>query len=170
MRGRTLPDISVTFRPAVPNHEMVSLLPPRNILPLAGVFKSLLRLAGPVLAIGVLLGSTGASAALHNPEVERGARVFGMCAGCHSLRAGQFRLGPPLAGLIGRRAGAVPGFRYSKALRQVGIIWNATTLDAWLANPQEFVPGSVMPFSGIKNDQARAALIAFLESATRAKP
>lgn len=170
MRGRTLPNVSVTFRSAVPNHEMVNVLPRRNISPLAGVFGSLIRLAGLVLAIGVLLGPTGASAALHSPELDRGARVFRICVGCHSLKAGEFRLGPPLAGLIGRKAGAVPGYRYSKALRQVGIIWNATTLDAWLADPQEFVPGSRMPFSGLKNDRTRAALIAFLESATRAKP
>ncbi len=130
----------------------------------------MIRLAGSALAIGVLLGSTGASAALHSPEVERGARMFRFCAGCHSLKAGEFRLGPPLDGVIGRRAGTVAGYRYSNALRQSGIVWNATTLDAWLANPKKFVPGSRMPFSGIRNDRARAALIAFLETATGEKP
>ncbi len=122
------------------------------------------------MAIGVVLGSTGASAALHSPEVERGARMFRFCASCHSLKAGEFRVGPPLAGVIGRRAGAVAGYRYSNALRQSGILWNATTLDAWLANPKKFVPGNRMRFSGIRNDRARAALIAFLETATSEKP
>ncbi len=130
----------------------------------------MIRLAGSALAIGVLLGSTGASASLHGSEVERGARMFRFCAVCHSLKAGEFRIGPPLAGVIGRRAGAVAGYRYSNALRQSGILWNVTTLDAWLANPKKFVPGNRMPFSGIRNDQARAALIAFLETATRKKP
>lgn len=130
----------------------------------------MIRLAGPALAIGVVLGSTGASAALHNSEVERGARMYRFCVGCHSLKAGEFRLGPPLAGLIGRRAGTVAGYRYSRALRKSGILWNATTLDGWLANPKKFVPGSRMPFSGIRNDRVRADLIAFLESATGEKP
>ena len=61
-------------------------------------------------------------------------------------------------------------YRYSNALRQSGILWNATTLDAWLANPKKFVPGNRMRFSGIRNDRARAALIAFLETATSEKP
>lgn len=145
-------------------------MPERDILSLAGVFRTLIRLAGPALAIGVVLGSTGAWAALHNSEVERGARMYRFCVGCHSLKAGEFRLGPPLAGLIGRRAGTVAGYRYSSALRKSGILWNATTLDGWLANPKKFVPGSRMPFSGIRNDRVRADLIAFLESATGEKP
>ena len=96
--------------------------------------------------------------------------MFRFCAGCHSLKAGEFRVGPPLAGLIDRRAGAVPGFRYSKALRQSGIVWNATTLDGWLANPKKYVPGNRMPFSGIRNDRVRADLISFLETATGENP
>ncbi len=145
-------------------------MPKRDINPFTTLTKPAIRMGGMVLAFCVLLVSADALAALHKADVERGARMFRICAGCHSLKAGEFRVGPPLAGLIGRKAGAVPGFRYSKALRQSGFFWNTANLDAWLANPKKYVPGSRMPFSGIRNDQARAALIAFLENATREKP
>ena len=167
VQRRTLPADSVTLRPAVPHRETEAGLSKREIHPFVGVIRTLIRHAGSALAIGVLLGSTGAAAALHGPEVERGARMFRFCAGCHSLKAGEIRLGPPLAGLIGRRAGAVAGYSYSNALRRSGVLWYAVTLDAWLANPSRFVPGTRMRFSGIRNDRARAALISFLESATR---
>ena len=158
------------LRPAVPHRETEAVLARPDINPVAGVFRTLVRLAGPALAIGVLLGPGGATAALHKADVERGARMFRFCAGCHSLKAGEFRVGPPLAGLIGREAGAVPGFRYSRALRQSGVVWKAATLDGWLANPKKFIPGNRMRFSGIRNDRTRADLISFLESATGEKP
>ena len=142
----------------------------RDIDPFTTLTKAAIRLGGTVLAFCVLLVSADAVAALHKPDVERGARIFRFCAACHSLKAGEFRVGPPLAGVIGRRAGAVAGYRYSKALRHSGIVWNATTLDAWLANPKMFVPGNRMRFSGIRNDGVRADLIGFLETATRKKP
>ena len=129
-----------------------------------------LTMLAKVVPFFMLLVAADAVAARHGPELERGARMFRFCAGCHSLKAGEFRLGPPLAGLIGRRAGGVAGYRYSKALRQSGIVWDATTLDGWLANPKKFVPGNRTPFSGVRNARARAALIAFLASATRKKP
>ncbi len=93
-----------------------------------------------------------------------------MCAGCHALEPDRRRLGPSLAGVFGRRAGTVPGYRYSRALKESGILWNATTLDAWLANPAEFVSGSRMPFPGIGNPRDRADLIAFFERAARQRP
>ncbi len=165
-----MPAASVTLRPAVPHRETEVGLPKRDINPFTILTKPAIRMGGMVLAFCVLLVSADALAALHKADVERGSRMFRICAGCHSLKAGEFRVGPPLAGLIGRKAGAVPGFRYSKALRQSGFFWNTANLDAWLANPKKYVPGSRMPFSGIRNDQARAALIAFLENATREKP
>ena len=59
------------------------------------------------------------------------------CAGCHSLTAD--RSGPPLAGVVGRQAGAVPDFPYSEALKKSGIIWNEANLDRWLADPDSVV-------------------------------
>lgn len=76
-------------------------------------------------------------------------------------------LGPSLAGVFGRRAGTVPGYRYSRALRDSGVLWNATTLDAWLADPKKFLPGTRMPFSGIRSARDRSDLIVFLERRAR---
>lgn len=97
-------------------------------------------------------------------DPETGARVFGACAACHSLEPGRHMTGPSLAGIWGREAGTVTGFdRYSEALRESELVWDARSLDAFLADPQATVPGNRMPFRGIDNAEARADLVAFLE-------
>jgi cytochrome c len=79
-------------------------------------------------------------------------------------------LGPSLAGVWGRKAGVAPGFtRYSEALKTSGVIWNAETLDRWLADPASFIPNNRMAFPGIDDATARADLIAYLHSATSKK-
>lgn len=135
--------------------------------PLTDFSRSMSRLAGAAMVSGLLLGSTSAAAALHDASVERGGRIFGMCAGCHAWRTADRRLGPSLAGIFGRRAGTVPGYRYSRAMKESGVLWNATSLDAWLADPRKFLPGTRMPFSGMRSARDRSDLIAFLERMTR---
>ena len=80
--------------------------------------------------------------------------------------------GPSLAGVGGRRAGSLPGYAYSQALRDSGLTWNAASLDRWLTSPQRTVPGTRMPFAGIADPTARKAVINYLlalpGSATRA--
>jgi cytochrome c len=101
-------------------------------------------------------------------DANRGERVFGACAACHSLEPNRSMTGPSLAGLWGRKAGSVPSFpRYSSALQASGIVWNDKTLDDWIRDPQHLVPGNDMTFEGIKNDQQRADLLAFLKQATQ---
>lgn len=76
--------------------------------------------------------------------------------------------GPSLAEVWDRKAGSLPSFmRYSTALKSSGVIWNDTTLDSWIANPQHLIPGNVMTFAGIQNSQQRADLLAFLKQATQ---
>jgi cytochrome c len=99
-----------------------------------------------------LLGNAGASEAL-----------CGRCIGCHSLE--QDRTGPRHCGLFGRRAGTVPGFDYSEAMKRSGIVWNEKTLDRFLADPGGTVPGTTMTYAGIAEPRERAALIAWLRSA-----
>lgn len=135
--------------------------------PLTNFSRSMRRMAGTAMVFGVLLGSNSAVAALHDAKIERGGRIFGMCAGCHAWKTAERRLGPSLAGVFGRRAGTVPGYRYSRALRDSGVLWNATTLDAWLADPKKFLPGTRMPFSGIRSARDRSDLIVFLERRAR---
>jgi nitrite reductase (NO-forming) len=94
-----------------------------------------------------------------------GRQVFRKCQACHSTQAGKNLLGPTLAGVIGRKAGSVSGYDYSQAMRQANITWDIGTLDAYLADPQKIVPGNKMPFPGLKTEQERKDVIAYLASA-----
>ena len=103
-----------------------------------------------------------------NGNQTRGERDFRACAPCHSLEPDRNMTGPSLAKLWGRKAGSLPSFeRYSDALKSSGIIWDDRSLNAWLTNPQQMVPGNDMPFEGIKDPSVRADLLAFLKEATR---
>lgn len=111
----------------------------------------------PALALEALL-ATGACAA---QDVSAGKAVFAQCAVCHSVD-GTDSVGPSLKGILGRGAGSIEGFRYSRALRNSKLVWDAATLDRFLADPQGLVPGSLMPFAGLADAKARADLIAYL--------
>lgn len=98
-----------------------------------------------------------------------GAAIFrSQCAPCHSLQAGSSGLpGPNLHAVFGRKAGTTPGFNYSAAMRNSGVIWNERTLDQFIAAPQTFIPSDVMPFPGLADKTARQRLIGYLKAATR---
>ncbi len=99
-----------------------------------------------------------------------GERLFRQrCSSCHSLEAGQNRTGPSLAGVNGRAAGGVEGARYSPALRDSNVVWNPETLDRFLANPRQFVPGTTMSIN-VTNKAQRRALVEFLTASDRGTP
>lgn len=81
------------------------------------------------------------------------------CVACHSVDTD--RIGPRHAGVVGRRAGSVPGFAYSEALRKSSLVWNAALLNRWLTNPEALVPGQRMGYL-LADPQARADIIAYL--------
>ena len=117
------------------------------------------------IAAGVMLIIGAAAAAQGDPE--RGEQVFRACIACHSLEPGKHRTGPSLAGIWGKKAGTVQDFsRYSSAFKSAQVTWNEDTLDAWLADPAAFIPNNRMTFPGMRDEQARADLIAYLEAAT----
>jgi nitrite reductase (NO-forming) len=91
-----------------------------------------------------------------------GRQVFKKCQACHSLESGKTILGPSLAGIVGRKSGAEPNFNYSPAMKQAALTWDAATLDTYLMDPQKLVAGNRMPFPGLKTDQDRKDVIAFL--------
>lgn len=96
-------------------------------------------------------------------DADHGKQLYARCAACHSLAID--RTGPRHCGLLGRRAGGVPGFPYSEAMKRSGIVWTAATLDRFLANPMQAIPGTAMGYSGISDPKERADLVAFLVQA-----
>jgi cytochrome c len=99
-------------------------------------------------------------------DAVRGEARFQDCAACHRLEAGVNNVGPSLHGIFSRKAGELPDFRYSPALKHSGIIWTPETLDAFLTNPQALVPGNRMPYAGMADAGNRADLIAHLLKAS----
>src|SRR5215467_2248329 len=104
-----------------------------------------------------------ATASITDGDAAAGRVVFRKCQACHSLEPGKNLLGPSLAGIIGRKAGSEAGYNYSSAMTQSGIVWDAKTLDAYLADPKT-IPGNKMPFPGLKTDHDRKDVVAFLAS------
>jgi cytochrome c len=86
------------------------------------------------------------------------------CFVCHSTEPGQNKVGPSLAGVVGRPSGQEPGFNYSDAMQSANKTWDEATLDLYLTNPKTVVPGTKMLFIGVKNPDERHALIDYLKS------
>lgn len=102
---------------------------------------------------------------LMTADVAKGARVFAKCKSCHSVDAGgKNGTGPNLYGTLGRGIAGVDGFKYSAALAGNGGTWGYDELDAWLASPKNFAPGTSMSFAGLRKPVDRANLIAFLRA------
>lgn len=94
-------------------------------------------------------------------DAVRGEAVYSRCLACHALEYD--RTGPRHCGLFGRRAGSVPDFVYSDAMKNSKIVWNEETLNLFLTNPMKMVPGTTMGYAGIPDAQERADLIAYLK-------
>jgi cytochrome c len=116
-----------------------------------------------LIAATLLLVASGPVVAAGDPA--KGEALYARCQGCHSIERN--RVGPMHRGLFGRQAGSVDGFSYSAAMKDSGILWNETTLDAFLTAPRKLVPGTRMTYAGIADAQERADLIAWLKQATQ---
>jgi cytochrome c len=92
------------------------------------------------------------------------------CRTCHSLKEGDNRLGPNLYKVLGRKAGSLPNYGYSSAMKNADLIWDRTKLDRFIENPDAVVPGNNMkPYGGLASGDVRAEVIVFLESLTTAQ-
>jgi cytochrome c len=118
-----------------------------------------MRTASILVLAGLALCPSGAAA---EGDLSRGEKLFARCGACHSVD-GKKKIGPSLAGVVGRKAGSVEGVRYSKALAQSEIVWTEQNLDAYLAAPTTLVRGTTMTMR-IAKEQERQDLIAYLKS------
>lgn len=118
------------------------------------------------LASAALTFSTTVHAQTLVGDPVAGEKVFKKCKACHQTGPNaQDMVGPHLNGVIGRTAGTVEGYDYSDAMKAKGaegLVWTVETLEAYLPNPKAYVPGTKMAFAGLKKDQDRADLIAYL--------
>jgi cytochrome c len=100
-------------------------------------------------------------------DAENGEQVFRKCRACHQIGDGaKNTVGPQLNDIVGRVAGGVDGFNYSKANRKAaeeGLVWTEENLMAYLENPRKFMPGTKMAFAGLRDEQERKDVIAFLK-------
>ena len=120
------------------------------------------RMRRTVIA-GLLLAGSATGALAADPAA--GEKIFkSQCGICHAVVAGENRIGPTLFGVVGREAGSVPGFNYTADHKKLDVVWDAATLDKYLANPRAMVPDTSMIYPGLKNDAERADLIAYLET------
>ena len=115
-----------------------------------------------------LLSYTLASTALAAdcaPDQGHGAQVFANeCAVCHSVTKGLTgMMGPNLAGVIGRKSGSLEGFNYSQAMRSKDIDWQAGNIEQLIAQPQAYVPGTYMPYTGLASADDRQAVVCYLK-------
>ncbi len=115
------------------------------------------------LPLGVVLALLLAGVAEAGGDPVRGAQVFRKCQPCHRVGPGATTLvGPPLNGIIGRKAASIEGYSYSPAMRESGIVWSEATLSQYLRAPKAFIPNVYMNFPGLKKDEDIANIIAYL--------
>jgi cytochrome c len=120
----------------------------------------MIRSEGWVAALALAMALAGGAACAQSPDAARGADAYDdRCSGCHVI--GGVGQGPSLAGVVGRKAGATPGFDYTAALKGSGLTWTPANLDRWLAGPQKLVPGTAMT-AVVPGAAERRELIAYL--------
>jgi len=125
-------------------------------------------MACKLLTQGAALGLATVGPALAAGDAEKGMQVFNsQCRACHSLDADKNGVGPSLHGVFGRKAGSLPGYNYSAAIKQSEVTWNHDTLKQFLTDPHRFIPGDKMAFVGIKNQSQLDDLVAYLKEASR---
>lgn len=109
--------------------------------------------------------SAGGQAESIIPPVSAGPPpAFGQCVACHSVQPGVNGVGPSLFGVVGRKAGSLPGYAYSDPLRAWGKTFDKATLDQYLTAPMKVVPGTRMVFPGMPDPERRKAVIDYLET------
>lgn len=110
------------------------------------------------LAVGLFAGAANAAG-----DAAKGEKTFKKCAACHTVeKDGKNKVGPNLYGVVGRAAGGVDGFKYSKDMLAAGLTWDEATLDKFLTKPKKLVKKTKMSFAGLKKESDRENVIAYI--------
>lgn len=122
-----------------------------------------------IAAAMTVLALTGfAGSAFADGDAAKGEKVFNKCKACHAIGEGaKNKVGPELNGIVGRTAGSVADFKYSDpmlAKQAEGMVWTDEELDAYLTKPKDYIPGNKMTFPGLKKEDDREDLIAYLKT------
>jgi cytochrome c len=131
------------------------------------------KVQGAIMKIAVQLAVAAAicglsSAAMAEGDVAKGENVFKKCKICHQVGEGaKNQVGPQLNGVVGRKAGSLADFSYSPAMKEAGdkgLVWDEANLAKYVENPKDFVPKNKMAFVGLKKEDERADVIAYLKT------
>ncbi len=122
-------------------------------------FRSLLFIVALILPANAMEANAG-----YEPDQFNGRLQYSKCQVCHSLSPADKKPGPSFVGLFGRKSGSLAGYEYSKAMKSADIIWDEKTLDAFLVDPKNQIPGTKMIFGGLPRPSDRADVIAHLKS------
>lgn len=113
----------------------------------------------------VVLQVLDASSAQAAGDPVKGATIFRRCATCHSAQeGGPNKIGPGLFGVIGRKVASLSGYMYSMAMESADFVWTEDKLISFLTRPQQVLPGTRMPFSGLSNAEDASNIVAYLAS------
>lgn len=119
------------------------------------------------LTLGLALAAAIPSMAFADGDAAAGKEVYKKCMACHTAEKEQNKVGPHQVGIVGRKAAAVEGFKYSDAMKAKGaegLVWDEANLAAYVKDPKGFIPGNKMAFAGIADDKQIADLIAYLKA------
>ena len=115
-------------------------------------------------AVEEMVASISIDQLLAVADATKGKKIFKKCGACHTTdQGGKNKVGPNLWNIVGRSVAAIEGFKYSNAMASRGGSWSIATLNEFLSNPKESVPGTKMSFSGVKKDRDRANVLLFLQ-------
>ena len=108
-------------------------------------------------------GDINISALLALGNIDHGKIIFKKCAACHSVsKGGGNKIGPALWGVIGRKAGSISDYKYSKAMGEFGKNWDFEAMNNFLLKPKDYIKGTKMAYNGLKKEKDRASVILFL--------
>jgi cytochrome c2 len=117
-----------------------------------------------ILMVSAILAMTTAVPVMAG-DIDAGEKVFKKCKACHVVDAEKNKTGPHLVNIMGRTAGSLESFKkYSKAMKESGIVWSEETLNGYLEKPKAYIKGTKMAFAGLKKEEDRENVIAYLKS------